>query len=80
MSDDIFEHKIYDKEAWERYIQAERRALELRRNGHLRKVLDTPPAGESTEELERLGSEDEARAEEGLVALLSSEGTPYTST
>lgn len=55
------------EQAWERYIAAERRELENRRNGHLRKLLDGPPPGESSEELERMIQEDEARVEEGLV-------------
>jgi hypothetical protein len=64
-------------EAWERYMEAERREVESRRNGHLRKRLNGPLPGESLEELERLASEDEARAEEGLVELRSSDGEVY---
>jgi hypothetical protein len=59
--------------AWEHYMEAERKDLEDRRNGLLRRLLDGPLAGESPEELEKLASEDEARAEEGLVELLSPE-------
>jgi hypothetical protein len=64
-------------EAWERYIEAERRELENRRNGLLRKLLGDPLPGEFSEELERLASEDEARAEEGLVELNSPDGEVY---
>lgn len=64
-------------EAWERYMEAERQELENRRNGLLRKLLGAPLPGESPEELERLASEDEARAEEGLVELNSSHGEVY---
>src|SRR3954469_11808670 len=57
------------EQAWARFMEAEHQELENRRNGHLRKLLDGPLPGESPEELERLASEDEARAEEGLVEL-----------
>jgi hypothetical protein len=63
--------------AWGHYMQAERKDLENRRNGLLRRLLDGPLAGESPEELETLASEDEARAEEGLVELLSPDGEVY---
>lgn len=64
-------------EAWERYMEAERQELENRRNGLLRRLLDGPLPGELPEELERLASEDEARAEEGLVELNSPDGEVY---
>ena len=64
-------------EAWERYMEAERRELENRRNGLLRRMLGVPLPGESPEELERLASEDEARAEEGLVELNSPNSEVY---
>jgi hypothetical protein len=64
-------------EAWARYMEAERRELENRRDGLLRKMLDGPLPGESPEELERLASVDQARAEEGLVELSSPEGEVY---
>jgi hypothetical protein len=57
------------EQAWARFIEAEHHELENRRNGHLRKLLDGPLPGEPPEELERLASEDEARAKEGLVEL-----------
>src|SRR3954469_14583883 len=59
------------EQPWARFMEAEQQELENRRNGHLRKLLDGPLPGESPEELERLASEDEARAEEGLVELKS---------
>ena len=59
------------EQAWARFMEAERQELENRRNGHLRKLLGDPLPGESPEELERLASEDEARAEEGRVELRS---------
>ena len=63
--------------AWERFIAAERDDLENRRNGLLGRLLDGPLPGESAEELEQLASEDEARAEEGLVELKSPSGKAY---
>ena len=62
------------EQAWARFIEAERHELENRRNGLLRKLLNDPLPGESPEELDRLASEDEARAEEGLVGLRSPDG------
>jgi hypothetical protein len=63
--------------AWEHYMEAERKDLENRRNGLLRRLLDGPLPGESSEELEALASEDEVRAEHGLVELFSPEGEVY---
>src|SRR3954447_26139620 len=65
------------EQAWERYMEAERHELQMRREGHLRRLLGGPFAGESSKELERLASEDEARAEEGLVELPSVAGEVY---
>jgi hypothetical protein len=65
------------EEAWERFMAAEREDLEKRRNGLLRRLLDGPLPGESPEELEQLASEDEAKAEEGLVELKSPGGEAY---
>jgi hypothetical protein len=57
------------QEAWERYLKAERRELELRRDGHLSKLLGAPLPNESAADLERFAREDEERAEQGLVQL-----------
>src|SRR5918993_4270514 len=57
--------------AWEAFMQAERRELELRKNGQLAKMLGEPLAGEPPAEMLRLASEDRRQAEEGLVALMS---------
>ena len=62
------------EEAWERYMAAERRDLEHRRNGLLARLLGVPLPGESRDELDRLAREDERTAEEGLVALRSPGG------
>ena len=61
-------------EAWESYIAAERRELELRREGHLAKLLGRPLLNESSEELRRRAEEDQLRAEEGLVELMDESG------
>ena len=57
--------------AWESFMQAELRELELRKDGQLARLLGEPLPGESPEALQRLASEDRRQAEEGLVALMS---------
>jgi hypothetical protein len=59
--------------SWERFLRTERRMLEARKNGHLAKALARRLPGESQEELDRMTSEDQRRAETGLVALRSEE-------
>jgi hypothetical protein len=56
---------------WERFMQAELRELELRKDGQLAKLLGEPLPGEPPAALERLACEDQRQAEEGLVALMS---------
>ena len=56
--------------AWEAFMQAERRELELRKNGQLARMLGDPLPGETISIVERLASEDRRQAEEGLVALM----------
>lgn len=56
--------------AWEAFMQAERRELELRKNGQLARMLGEPLPGETISIVERLASEDRRQAEEGLVALM----------
>jgi hypothetical protein len=51
-------------------MQEELRELELRKGGQLAKLLGAPLPGEPPEALERLASEDQRQAEEGLVALM----------
>ncbi|MCA1717921.1 MAG: hypothetical protein LC781_14245 [Actinobacteria bacterium] len=68
------EQRRKHQEAWERYMAAERRDLEHRRDGLLARLLGVPLPGESRDELERLAREDERTAEEGLVALRSPGG------
>lgn len=57
--------------AWKSFMQAERRELELRKDGQLARLLGNPLPEESPEALERLASADQRQAEEGLVALMS---------
>ena len=65
------EHSPSRLVAWEAFMQAERRELELRKNDQLAKMLGEPLAGEPPAEMLRLASEDRRQAEEGLVALMS---------
>jgi hypothetical protein len=55
---------------WELFMQAELRELELRKGGQLARLLGEPLLGEPPAVLERLASEDQRQAEEGLVALM----------
>ena len=55
---------------WELFMQAELRELELRKDGQLAKLLGEPLPGEPPVALERLASEDQRQAQEGLVALM----------
>jgi hypothetical protein len=57
-------------QTWERFMEAERRELRMRREGHLAKILGPP----LPEELERMADEDQLRAEEGLVDLMDESG------
>ena len=57
--------------AWKLFMQAERRELELRKDGQLAGLLGETLPGESPAALRRLASEDQRQAEEGLVALMS---------
>jgi hypothetical protein len=51
-------------------MEAERRELELRKDGELGKRLGEPQHGEQPGALERLVEEDRRQAEDGLVALM----------
>jgi hypothetical protein len=57
--------------AWERFMQTELRERELRKGGQLARLLGEALPGEPPAALERLASEDQRQAEEGLVALMS---------
>ena len=56
---------------WKSFMKTERRELELRKEGLLSKALGEPLPGEAPAALQRLASEDQRQAEEGLVALMS---------
>ena len=57
--------------AWKAFMQAERRELELRKEGQLLRLLGEPLPGEPLAMVIRLAAEDRKQAEEGLVALMS---------
>ena len=63
--------------AWELFMQEELRELELRKGGQLARLLGEPLPGEPRAALERLASEDQRQAEEGLVALMSGGKVSY---
>ncbi len=63
--------------AWERFMQEELRELELRKGGQLARLLGEALPGEPAAALERLASEDQRQAEEGLVALMSGGKVSY---
>ena len=66
------------RRAWERFMAAERREVEDRRNGHLLKVLGVPILpGETQAGLERIGEEDRLLAEQGLVEMEDPRGNTY---
>ena len=62
---------------WEQFIQVELRELNLRKGGQLARLLGKPLPGEPPAMLQRLSSEDERQAEEGLVALMSDGEVSY---
>jgi hypothetical protein len=57
--------------AWKAFMQAERRELELRKDGQLARLLGELLTGDVPAMVLRLVSEDRRQAEEGLVALMS---------
>src|SRR3712207_5079712 len=67
--------------SWEGFMKMERRQLQERRHGKLRRALGVPlpgaSPGASVEELDRLGEEDRRRAEAGLVAVMGKSGEIY---
>ena len=57
--------------AWQRFIEAERREIEMRKCGQLGRLLGEPLPGELPAALERLAEQDRRQAEDGLVALMT---------
>lgn len=64
-------NRVLEDTAWTLFIQAEMRELELRKDGQLASLLGDPLTGKMPMTLERLASQDQRQAEEGLVALMS---------
>jgi hypothetical protein len=55
-------------------MRTEREQLWQRREGKLRKALGVPLAGESAEQLDRIGERDRLRAAQGLVPIVGKGG------
>jgi hypothetical protein len=62
---------------WEGFMRTEREQLRQRREGKLRRALGVPLAGETAEQLDRIGERDRRRAEQGLVAVVGRGGAIY---
>jgi hypothetical protein len=60
--------------SWEGFLQMERRQLQERCEGKLRRALGVALPGESVEGLDLLGEQDQLRAEQGLVAVMGEGG------
>jgi hypothetical protein len=63
--------------AWERFMEAELREIEMRKGGRLGRLLGEPLPGEPPAALQRLAEEDRQQAEDGIVALMSGGKTYY---
>jgi hypothetical protein len=55
---------------WQEFMRLERRRLDERREGKLRRALGDPLPDETKEQLERIGEGDRMRACQGLVAVV----------
>jgi hypothetical protein len=71
------EKRALQAAAWESFVGAERRELELRKEGQLADLLGEPLPAESPVALRRLASEDQRQAREGLVALMNGGAVSY---
>jgi hypothetical protein len=60
--------------SWEGFMQMERRQLRERCEGKLRRALGVALTGESVKELDRLGEQDQLRAEQGFVPVMGEYG------
>ena len=56
------------------FMRLQRRQLEERRQGKLRRALGDPLPDETKEQLERIGEGDRIRACQGLVAVVGADG------
>jgi hypothetical protein len=59
---------------WDEFMRLERRRLDERRAGKLRRVLGDPLPGETVESLDTIGEGDRMRARHGLVAVVGADG------
>jgi hypothetical protein len=59
---------------WQQFMRLERRRLDERREGKLRRALGDPLPAETAELLDRVGAEDRMRACQGLVSVAGSDG------
>jgi hypothetical protein len=62
---------------WQEFMRLERRRLEERREGKLRRALGDPLPGETAELLDLVGEEDRMRACQGLVSVVGADGRTF---
>jgi hypothetical protein len=60
---------------WDGFMEMERTKLRERSEGRLRRALGMPLPGESSEQLDRIGEDDQRRAKQGLVPVKGKRGT-----
>ena len=70
-------NRVLEDAAWTLFIRSEMRQLKLRKDGQLATLLGDPLPGTMPATLERLVSQDQRQAEEGLVALMSGGKVSY---
>jgi hypothetical protein len=59
---------------WDEFMRLERRRLDERRAGKLRRALGDPLPGETVESLDTIAEGDRMRARHGLVAVVGADG------
>lgn len=59
---------------WDGFVEMERTKLRERSEGRLRRALGMPLPGESSEQLDRIGEDDQRRATRGLVFIKGERG------
>jgi hypothetical protein len=59
---------------WDGFMEMERTKLRERSQGRLRRALGMPLPGESKEQLDQIGEDDQRRAEQGLVSIKGEHG------
>jgi hypothetical protein len=62
---------------WQEFMRLERRRLNERREGKLRRALGEPLSDETVEQLERIGEGDRLWAGQGLVAVVRKDGRSF---